>query len=124
MAPGGSTRAPIVLTEWQQAIVREHPEPLLRGLIHSDGWRGTNRVTVRGKRYAYPRYNFDDASGDIRAVIPEQNASDGRDNSAEAEAIAAARRARDRALTPEERIERLHVLCAALAELERLEAPP
>ncbi len=46
-----------------------HPEALLRGLIHSDGWRGTNSVVVRGKRYAYPRYNFSNASADIRRIF-------------------------------------------------------
>ncbi len=60
---------PIVLADWQQAIVDEHPEALLRGLVHSDGTRHMNRVTVRGKRYAYPRYNFTNASDDIRQIF-------------------------------------------------------
>jgi hypothetical protein len=58
-----------VLTSWQQRRVRDHPGDLLRGLIHSDGWRGTNRVSVKGKRYAYPRYTFCNASDDIRKIF-------------------------------------------------------
>lgn len=46
------------MVDWQPAIVDEHPQPLIRGLIHSDGWRGLNRVTVKGREYAYPRYQF------------------------------------------------------------------
>ena len=67
--PGRKHERRIVLVDWQQAITDNHPEGLLRGLIHSDGWRGMNRVTVRGKRYAYPRYNFDNRSDDIRAIF-------------------------------------------------------
>jgi hypothetical protein len=45
---GPKHKRPIVLDAWQHegAIVR-NPEQLLRGLIHSDGWRGTN-VAVKG----------------------------------------------------------------------------
>ena len=32
----------------------QHPWPLIRGLIHSDGCRAINRVIVRGKRYCLP----------------------------------------------------------------------
>lgn len=39
--PGRKHERPIQLVDWQQAIVDEHPGWLLRGLIHSDGWRGT-----------------------------------------------------------------------------------
>ena len=60
---------PIVLTDWQQTIADEQPELFLRGLIHSDGWRGMNRVTVGGKRYAYPRYQFSNASQDIKSLF-------------------------------------------------------
>lgn len=60
---------PIVLVDWQQQIVDARPEPLLRGLIHSDGCRGMNTVTVRGKTYAYPRYTFCNASDDIRRIF-------------------------------------------------------
>lgn len=60
----------IVLERWQHdiAIVR-HPKAFLRGLVHSDGWRGTNvAVTARG-RYYYPRYEFSNRSLDIQALF-------------------------------------------------------
>ena len=41
------------------------------------------------------------------------------DPEAEAKAVAAARAERDRALTPEQRLERLHRLCAELAGIAR-----
>ncbi len=56
--PGAKHRRPIVLEPWQQLIVREHPGRFARGLIHSDGWRGVNRVCVKGRDYEYPRYQF------------------------------------------------------------------
>jgi hypothetical protein len=34
----------------------------LRGLFHSDGWRGLNRVHVKGRDYSYPRYQFSNRS--------------------------------------------------------------
>jgi hypothetical protein len=67
--PGMKHERPIVLAEWQQAIVREHPWALIRGLIHSDGCRAINRVTVRGRRYQYPRYFFSNESRDILAIM-------------------------------------------------------
>jgi hypothetical protein len=57
----------IKLRAWQLAIVRKHPDRLLRGLIHSDGWRGENRVW--GGKYSYPRYQFSNASDDIRRIF-------------------------------------------------------
>ena len=59
----------IELAPWQQRIVERYPAALLRGLIHSDGWRGTNNVRARGKRYGYPRYQFVNFSADIRAIF-------------------------------------------------------
>jgi len=59
----------IELLPWQQRIVDEHPRALLRGLIHSDGARFTNRVVVRGKAYAYPRYTFTNVSEDIKRIF-------------------------------------------------------
>jgi hypothetical protein len=41
----------ILLQPWQEAIVRQHPGRFARGLIHSDGWRGLNRVRVKGRTY-------------------------------------------------------------------------
>jgi Homeodomain-like domain len=59
----------IELTSWQHELVREQPEQLIRGLIHSDGCRFDNRVRVAGKTYIYPRYNFTSASDDIRDLF-------------------------------------------------------
>jgi hypothetical protein len=50
-------------------MVHEQPQQFLRGLIHSDGCRFTNRVRVGGKVYEYPRYNFTNASDDIRSLF-------------------------------------------------------
>jgi hypothetical protein len=67
--PGAKHLRPIELVGWQMEVVCEQPEQFLRGLIHSDGCRFTNRVRVSGKTYAYPRYNFTNASGDIRGLF-------------------------------------------------------
>lgn len=56
---------PIVLAAWQDHIVRKEPGAFLRGLIHSDGCRTTNRVA--GRRYA--RYMFCNHSADILALF-------------------------------------------------------
>jgi hypothetical protein len=69
--PGRKHSRPIVLEPWQQAIVDAEPEAFLRGLIHTDGWRGLNRVTVKGKDYAYPRYQFSNRSDDIRKLFTD-----------------------------------------------------
>ena len=69
--PGVKHERPIVLAPWQQAIVDEHPGALARGLIHSDGWRGMNRVTAKGKVYSYPRYQFCNRSDDIKRIFCE-----------------------------------------------------
>jgi hypothetical protein len=69
--PGPKHERPIELVEWQRRIVDAHPDQFLRGLIHSDGCRTLNRVTVNGKTYAYPRYMFTNASPDIRALFRE-----------------------------------------------------
>ena len=64
---------PIVLEPWQeQLVLDQYPKELLRGLIHSDGWRGTNTVKSSRdptKRYAYPRYQFSNRSADIREIF-------------------------------------------------------
>jgi hypothetical protein len=59
----------IALASWQQAIVDAHPEPFLRALIDSDGWRGVNRVHVKGRDYEYPRYQFSNRSQDIKDIF-------------------------------------------------------
>jgi hypothetical protein len=69
--PGRKHRRQIELEPWQQAIVDEHPGMFLRGLIHSDGWRGMNRVRVKGRDYSYSRYQFSNRSEDIRRLFTE-----------------------------------------------------
>jgi hypothetical protein len=66
---GRKHERPIELAAWQQAIVDQYPHELVRGLVHSDGCRCINRVTVRGKKYAYPRYFFNNNSADIRQIF-------------------------------------------------------
>jgi hypothetical protein len=66
---GPKHQRPIVLSPWQHEIaMRQFPYLLLRGLIQSDGWRGTNRIAGR---YEYPRYLFSNRSADIRALFKE-----------------------------------------------------
>lgn len=59
----------IELTPWQQDIVDGETGAFLRGLIHTDGWRGDNRVVSKGHAYTYPRYQFSNRSDDIRALF-------------------------------------------------------
>jgi hypothetical protein len=67
--PGRKHTRRIELKQWQSAIVRRHPGEFARGLFHSDGWRGVNRVcrrfAGRDHWYEYPRYMFSNESGDI-----------------------------------------------------------
>jgi Homeodomain-like domain len=67
--PGRKHERKIELSPWQEAIVEREPEQFIRGLIHSDGCRTTNRVTVAGKKYAYPRYFFAEVSKDIQELF-------------------------------------------------------
>jgi hypothetical protein len=69
--PGPKHLRPIVLEPWQENIALvEHKELFVRGLIHSDGWRGTNNVRgANGMPYAYPRYMFCNHSDDIRRLF-------------------------------------------------------
>lgn len=69
--PGRKHERSIRLDEWQQKIVNAEAQALLRGLIHSDGCRHLNRVFVRRKRYAYPRYSFSNNSADIRGIFTD-----------------------------------------------------
>ena len=66
---GRKHRRTIALAPWQVGIVEQQPGPFLRGLIHSDGWRGVNRVHVKGRTYEYPRYQFSNRSDDIRQLF-------------------------------------------------------
>lgn len=73
--PGRKHRRKIELEQWQKAITQEYPGDFGRGLFHSDGWRGVNRVRRRladGDRwYEYPRYLFTSESGDILRLCGE-----------------------------------------------------
>lgn len=73
--PGPKHKRKIALEAWQQEIVAEFSEEFIRGLIHSDGCRGINRVRRPGKDgdrwYEYPRYFFSNASDDIRDLFTE-----------------------------------------------------
>jgi hypothetical protein len=74
--PGRKHERPIVLAPWQREIVERHPWQFMRGLIHSDGCRTTNRFKTRlpsGRvaEYAYPRYFFSNLSVDIRGLFCE-----------------------------------------------------
>jgi hypothetical protein len=67
--PGMKHTRKIELAEWQQVIVDRYPGDFVRGLIHSDGYRGMNRVRrvlADGEHwYEYPRYLFVNMSKDI-----------------------------------------------------------
>jgi hypothetical protein len=71
--PGKKHNRPIQLQPWQQEIVEGDPKPFVRGLIHSDGWRGYNvaiRHTVdRVERRRYTRYQFSNRSLDIQELF-------------------------------------------------------
>src|SRR6266567_4197640 len=58
----------IVLDPWQERMaLDEHPDLLLRGLIHSDGCRVLNWVNGT----PYPRYHFTNHSDDIRGIFSQ-----------------------------------------------------
>jgi hypothetical protein len=67
--PGRKHTRKIELAEWQQIIVDRYPGDFARGLFHSDGCRGINRVRrvlADGEHwYEYPRYLFSNKSRDI-----------------------------------------------------------
>jgi hypothetical protein len=67
--PGRKHERPIVLRSWQRHLVARDPERFLRGLIHSDGCRFINPVRHGEKVYRYLRYNFSNASADIRKLF-------------------------------------------------------
>lgn len=73
--PGRKHHRKIELCEWQDAIVRKFPGEFAKGLFHSDGWRGVNRVRrtlADGDHwYEYPRYMFGNESGDILRLCGE-----------------------------------------------------
>lgn len=55
----------ILLDPWQIRILERNLEPLLKGLIHSDGCRALNKVNGG----VYPRYQFSNRSKDIHAIF-------------------------------------------------------
>jgi hypothetical protein len=73
--PGRKHERKIELEPWQQVIVAEHAGDFARGLFHSDGYRGINRVRRAlsdGDRwYEYPRYLFVNHSADILRLCGE-----------------------------------------------------
>lgn len=70
--PGHKHLRTIELVPWQRTIVDQHPEPFVRGLLHSDGCRSTNTVVHRSgekvQRYSYPRYLFSNRSADVLSL--------------------------------------------------------
>jgi hypothetical protein len=73
--PGKKHLRKIELAAWQQVIVERHPGEFARGLLHSDGYRGVNRVRrtlADGDHwYEYPRYLFVNESQDILRLCGE-----------------------------------------------------
>jgi hypothetical protein len=69
--PGPKHHRKIELAPWQREIVDAAPQFFLRGLIHTDGWRGLNRVSVKGRLYSYPRYQFSNRSDDVRKLFTD-----------------------------------------------------
>jgi hypothetical protein len=66
--PGKKHLRTIELEAWQRVIVQENPGHFARGLFHSDGYRGINRVRAHladgDSWYEYPRYLFTNESRD------------------------------------------------------------
>jgi len=67
--PGRKHMRKIELQPWQHTIVTANTGRLARGLFHSDGYRGINRVRAHladgDHWYEYPRYLFTNESADI-----------------------------------------------------------
>ena len=64
--PGKKHERRILLSPWQELLVLERPDLLLRGLLHSDGCRFVNTGRCG---WAHPRYAFSNASRDIRTLF-------------------------------------------------------
>jgi hypothetical protein len=73
--PGRKHMRRIALQPWQHDVMLANPGHFARGLFHSDGYRGVNRVRRRladGDRwYEYPRYLFTNESADILGLCGE-----------------------------------------------------
>jgi hypothetical protein len=66
--PGRKHRRPIRLEDWKRQVVDDQTGLFLRGLTHTDGRRGSNRVRAKGRHYTYPRYRFWNRPDDIRRL--------------------------------------------------------
>lgn len=64
--PGLKHERTIALTEWQAKLVGKHPEPLLQGLVHSDGCRSLNTGRCG---WVNARYSFTNLSTDIHEIF-------------------------------------------------------
>jgi hypothetical protein len=73
--PGRKHLRKIELQAWQRTIVTADAGHFARGLFHSDGYRGINRVRARladgDHWYEYPRYLFSNESEDILRLCGE-----------------------------------------------------
>ena len=74
--PGPKHMRPIALEPWQQMMVASRPKHFLTGLVHSDGCRSNNTIKHRAShgvlcQYVYPRYQFTNASNDIRRLFTD-----------------------------------------------------
>lgn len=76
--PGRKHLRSMALTDWQKEIVLgPAAEAFVCGLLHSDGCRVMNRVTVRDRHYEYPRYFFSNRSEDIHRMLADALARHG-----------------------------------------------
>ena len=73
--PGRKHTRKIELQPWQRIMVTENAGRFARGLFHSDGYRGINRVRAElaygNHWYEYPRYLFTNESADILRLCGE-----------------------------------------------------
>lgn len=67
--PGAKHQRRIWLADWQQRLAERWPAALLRGLIHSDGWRSLNSRGRRGGTWTAPRYGFGNFSSDVTSIF-------------------------------------------------------
>jgi hypothetical protein len=63
--PGRKHSRRILLEPWQHWILRQHREPFVRGLIHSDGCR----VVANDRGVRSVRYHFSNRSDDIKELF-------------------------------------------------------
>jgi hypothetical protein len=72
--PGMKYKRTIRLERWQEEAVAAYPKEFLAGLIQSDGCRSLNTIKHKGptgvvRVYSYARYQFSNASDDIRLLF-------------------------------------------------------